>query len=464
MWTVAVKELREYVLTLRYQVAAILLVGLLTLSVIIGGLEFRSAIQAHQYSQAQIEQQRSEEASLQDLFRRTLRYQPAPSAHSVLAYGLTDFLTRPLSFRLHFWRDLPVAMEAPELAVGVAGLFPRPDLVYITAVVGFLLALAFVHDAVAGERMHGTLRLILSSPVSRHTVILGKILGAYLSLLLPLCLALAVGAAVLLVIAPEALGHLRPGATAAILGLTFLFLFWVASLGVAISAWCRRPATALLLGLLVWVIFVGAIPAAAPLVAAARHPTPPTKELDTARDETADRINDEFEKENPQAAQQMEGRIQARRLIRQSVQLEVDDPAAIAALTQVRAVRDYCLASPVAAYMLAAAELAGTGVESYAKLAENARLYNRSVDAALVARFQEMIAEAKRANPQGNEMEHWRVLGKPVPMDILPRWEDLPPESDAVLRGVAPATLLLLAAATLQVFLALIGFLRYDPL
>ena len=61
-------------------------------------------------------------------------------------------------------------------------------------------------------------------------------------------------------------------------------------------------------------------------------------------------------------------------------------------------------------------------------------------------------------------MEHWKILGKPVPMDILPRWEDLPPERDAVLRSVAPAALLLLAAATLQVFLALIGFLKYDPL
>lgn len=457
MWTMALKEIRENILTLRYQVAAALLAGLVGLSVVLGGVEYRAATAAHRYSMNQSMQERDEEASLRELYERTLRHQPAASPHALLAYGLTDFLTRPLSFRMDLWRDMPVVLEPPEVEAGLAGLFPRPDLVYVSSVVGFLLALAFVHDCIAGERVRGTLRLVLASPVPRLAVVLGKLAGAFVSLLLPFAVALALGAGVLLAVAPQALFDMQPATVAAILGLTLLFLLWVSTLGVALSCWCRRPATALLAGLFLWILFAGAVPAIAPLLAARMQPVPAAKQQDLLRIQTSEEIEDDFDRMHAGQLNSMDDWLEKRSLKRQGVLREVDGPAHQQSLAQVRLVRSLCLASPVATYLLACAELAGTGVEAYAVHAEAARKHNRDLDAAILDRFRKLRDE----DPEEHLMS---LADQPVSLDFLPVFEEPAPPSRAVGRAVAPGLLVLLAATFVQILVATLGFLRYDPL
>ena len=65
-------------------------------------------------------------------------------------------------------------------------LFSNVDLVLIFQVILSLLALLFAHDAIAGEREAGTLRLTMTNPVSRPIILLVKYISAMACLILPL--------------------------------------------------------------------------------------------------------------------------------------------------------------------------------------------------------------------------------------------------------------------------------------
>jgi len=117
-----------------------------------------------------------------------------------------------------------------------------------------LLALLMSFDAVAGEVERGTLPLLLTYPVSRLQILLGKLL-AHLAIL-ALAVTLGYGAAALVAVwsdpaAVQGLGSLwRLIWTSVLLGATFL------GAGCALSALARRPSGAAGLAMALWLVAV----------------------------------------------------------------------------------------------------------------------------------------------------------------------------------------------------------------
>ena len=66
------------------------------------------------------------------------------------------------------------------------------DWAFIIGYILSLIALWFTFDAFSGEREQGTLRLMLANSIPRHTVLIGKFLGALLSISIPFALAVLV--------------------------------------------------------------------------------------------------------------------------------------------------------------------------------------------------------------------------------------------------------------------------------
>ena len=131
-------------------------------------------------------------------------------------------------------------------------IFNSIDIVFIFEVVLSLMALIFAYDALAGERERGTLRLVLTHPVSRGHVLLAKYVGAMLCLLIPLMLSLLLSLIVLTTTAPFSLGapdFLRIGGIV-LASLAYLSVFYLA--GLLISAMTRRTGTTLMISMFVW--------------------------------------------------------------------------------------------------------------------------------------------------------------------------------------------------------------------
>ena len=141
------------------------------------------------------------------------------------------------------------ATEADSFAVLVVSLSS------LTIFLVPLIALLLSHDAIAGEAERGTLALLLSHPIGRGAVILGKFLGQ----LAILAVATVIGhgaAAAALLIAGDARLAAGAAAFAAMVGSSVLLGAAFLALGCLVSAACRERGTAAGVALGVWLQFV----------------------------------------------------------------------------------------------------------------------------------------------------------------------------------------------------------------
>jgi ABC-type transport system involved in multi-copper enzyme maturation permease subunit len=138
--------------------------------------------------------------------------------------------------------------------------FSTLDFVFVVKAIVALLALMLTFDLINGERERGTLKLVLSSPVSRATVVLAKIVGAFAVLLVPLLIPLLIGLLfVLLQGGVEWSGDhwLR---VLTLFGATALYLAVFVALGVFVSCLVARPSNAFLVLVLIWLASVWVVP------------------------------------------------------------------------------------------------------------------------------------------------------------------------------------------------------------
>ena len=130
------------------------------------------------------------------------------------------------------------------------------DWAFIIGYVLSLIALLFTFDAVSGERERGTLRLMLANSIPRHTVLIGKFLGALISINIPFMLAVLLN---LLMISTASSVHLNTEAWGR-LGIIFLIALLYTSLflalGLLVSARVQQSAVSLVILLLTWVTLV----------------------------------------------------------------------------------------------------------------------------------------------------------------------------------------------------------------
>jgi Cu-processing system permease protein len=113
-----------------------------------------------------------------------------------------------------------------------------------------LLALLMSFDAIAGEVERGTLPLLLTYPVARVEIVLGKLAAHVAILALAVGVGYGIAAVAALAVDPDAMAGLpslwRLGWTSVLLGATFL------GAGYALSALARRPSGAAGLAIGLW--------------------------------------------------------------------------------------------------------------------------------------------------------------------------------------------------------------------
>lgn len=131
-------------------------------------------------------------------------------------------------------------------------LFSSIDIVFIFEVVLSLMAVIFAYDALAGERERGTLRLILTHPVSRGQILLAKYISAMICLLVPLLVSLLLALILLTTSAAMSLSieDLLRISGIVFSSISYLSVFYL--IGMLISAATTRTGTALMLAMFVW--------------------------------------------------------------------------------------------------------------------------------------------------------------------------------------------------------------------
>ena len=296
-----------------------------------------------------------------------------PNPLSIFAKGLENAMTR--SFEIGV---VGIDVRAGQSSGNVVyAFFPAPDLLYVVRVVLSLVALLFGFDQISREREQGTLKLMLSGPVSRARVLLGKWLGNVLSLAVPFLLVTLLGVAVLLLDPDVRFTAGQLGRLALILALALLYLAFFLSLGMLVSALTRRAATSVIVLLFVWALLVFVLPNLGTLVARQFVSVPSVRALSERREQTWTREVLLGISKGENWAEHM------RTISRENDRMEEDYRLRFERL--VRLSRNINRLSPAASLLDAATEIAGTGIGEESRLKADVVRYKNAVIDRLIA-------------------------------------------------------------------------------
>ena len=180
-WTIAKKEFLSNLLNFRFVAGFILCFLLATLSAWIVTADYAERIA--DYSDAvKKHKEQLENAKVYSEVQVTLDKRPEPLGLFCVGVEKQPCNTVTISHGEAPNSSTSAEQQSNPLLAGFHSL----DLSLIVQVVFSLLALLFVYDSISGEKEHGTLSLILANAVPRHQVLLGKYLGIFLSLFVPI--------------------------------------------------------------------------------------------------------------------------------------------------------------------------------------------------------------------------------------------------------------------------------------
>ena len=265
MWHITIRELYNNLNSLRFALTTVLLLALMVTNAVRHIREHPKRVQKYHDAVTESMNQLTSraDASLYKLAHEgpgTLYKKPSP-LHFCAAGGetlLPDRVDSPSGSR-GFWR-----LEYPDANINMKnvgpGRFPSGLGIHhrLYLVVSSHSYLRLMLSPANASTAHS--RLMLANAIPRHTVLIGKFLGALISTTIPFMLAMLVN---LLMISSASEVHLNTeawGRLGIILFIALLYTCLFLALGLLVSARVQRSAVSLVILLLTWVTFVAFMP------------------------------------------------------------------------------------------------------------------------------------------------------------------------------------------------------------
>ena len=427
MWYIAKRELYDNLNSLRFALAIVLLLGLMLTNAVVHLQEQPARVK--KYLTAVTDARNALEAradSLYELARRGPgKLYKKPSVLHFCAEGGDPFLSGAVESNHHFWENGDLKsfwqMRYPAATSNLTNI--RPDVTKIdwAFVIGYvlsLIALLFTFDSVAGERESGTLRLMLANSVPRHAVLVGKFLGALMSVSIPFALAVLVN---LLVFSTSSAVHLSIDAWGR-LGIIFfvaiLYTCLFLALGLLVSSRVQRSAVSLVMLLLTWVTLVVFMPSVLALIASGFSSPMSKDELRIRQKQINDRHLEEYRRRlgGPNSAALQAGSkyvtqeaAEQERLIEERLDEQI---------AQVQRARSITRISPTAVVQHLLESFAGTGFERHLQFLENAQRY--------AIEYRKFVVDTDRGDSASLHLMGVRkgMSEKPVRPESIPIFED----------------------------------------
>ena len=448
------KEIVSHVLSLRFLVVFILVMLLVFAAFFFSGSQYRRQRDLHVALKREYDQRLDKLIAEQEgwdlhrqLFwsdgRSQVVYVPELSS---LAVGLAPLYPAGLTVTASDFRSESRA----EYRNPLLGLFQTLDIVYAVQVLVSLMAMLLVFDMVCGEKETGTLRLMLSYPVPRYEVLISKWLGGLCILFIPLLIA-AFGGVVylwgvgLLSFEPQTITRLVMIGVVAGLYVSAFF-----TVGLFFSTVTHRSATALLLSLTVWVAMTLVIPNLASVVAKVIAPTPTHEKIASEKVAIDKEIDLRIERlqlltgslsygestQRDREKLEQEGELRKRKW---------DSYYQQAVKRQIGWAQGLGRCSPAAAWVYAATELTGTGLQDYLKFKEARQ------------RMQKQMSEVARRSMDALRRDEVFDLQQELPV-LNQSKSDISISLDAALNDI----LVLIILNVLFFMSSFAAFLRYD--
>ena len=427
MWHIAKRELYDNLNSLRFALATVLLLGLMLTNAVVHLREQPARIQ--RYLTSVTDARNALEARADSLYELAQKgpgkIYKKPSPLHFCAEGGDPFLSGAVEAHHYFWEYGNLKsfwqMRYPAATPNLTNI--RPDVTKIdwAFVIGYvlsLIALLFTFDSVAGERERGTLRLILANSVPRHTVLVGKFLGALMSISIPFALAVLINLLVLSTSSTVYLGADAWGRLGIIFFIALLYTCLFLALGLLVSTRVQRSAVSLVILLLTWVTLVVFMPSVLALIASGFSSPMSNDELRIRHKQINDKHRTEYQRifSTPNSEPLYAGSkyvtqeaAEQERLVEERLNEQV---------VQVQYARSITRISPTAVLQHLLESFAGTGFERHLQFLENAQRYAQE--------YRKFVVDADRGDPASLHLMGVRraMSQKPVSPESIPIFED----------------------------------------
>lgn len=252
--TIIYQEFLANIITFRFLLSFLICIGLVGVSTYVLMHDYEDRLQSYQLA---VDAHTDEIRGIQVYSELSYRHRPKvdrkPRLMSVLNEGVEGRLGNTVEVSHNY---IPVRAKQHGSDNPYLVVFRRMDLTLVFQIVLSLMALLFAYDTIVGAREDGTLPLTLSNAVSRGVLLLGKYLGGMLSLVMPVIVSMLVVAQVIL-LSPHATIRAPDWARLGLfLAVSLVYVSVFFTLGMLFSSQSRRSATALMLALFFWVVFV----------------------------------------------------------------------------------------------------------------------------------------------------------------------------------------------------------------
>ena len=131
-------------------------------------------------------------------------------------------------------------------------IFLSVDLIFVFKIVLSALAILFAYNTISGEREDGTLKLVLSNPIPRDALVLGKYLGGMLSLFPIVVISFTLGFVIAYASSATDFdsGDLLRLFIMLVVSLLYVSICYL--LGLLLSVWTKEAATTLIFSMFIW--------------------------------------------------------------------------------------------------------------------------------------------------------------------------------------------------------------------
>ena len=343
--------------------------------------------------------------------------------------------------------------------------FTELDWTFIIGLVMSFMAILFTYDAISGERETGTLSLLMANSVSRATVLLGKFMGAFLTILIPLFIGVLLN---LMVVSASRLALLSGGEWArvgiiCVISMIYISIFlW---LGLFISSQFSNSSSSLLTLLLIWTVFVVLIPNTMGVLASGFKQVPSRSEISRIKKAKEDEI-DNRHKEGDKlyrtgSPSDQPPKIEVLRMWADylnehaDAKSKIEDEHLNKQFAQIEFTQQITRLSPAAIYKYTLESLAGTGFTRHKRFVQQARRYR-----------QQFVDFIKSEDSADNGSYHVYFLKeglsqKPVAFNSIPKFSEKLTLGTTFKEALLDLTLLVLLALLLFM-VTVLAFLRSD--
>ena len=267
---IAGKELLNTFKTVRFLIVILICCLLTPISVWVLSSDYLKEVQDYQ-GRVELEQRRE---TGKDFLINV--YRPVPQL-SALFRGTSGDSVNSISLRGMVGWNMPTAAATQSITHAI---FPTVDLTFIIGIVLSALAVMLSFDSVSGEKSDATLRLMVSNPVQRSSVILGKWLGLVLTLWIPFLVGMIISLLIFFGVTGIELSPDNWAALGLAITTCLIYLALFVLMGIVVSATTTRRTVSIFASLALWGALVILLPQIANAVSDIIEPVPSSQEIE----------------------------------------------------------------------------------------------------------------------------------------------------------------------------------------